>query len=138
MSSILRLGDDRPMPDKILTPEQIALNCECLRYVGDWLRYRRHNQAWLAEEMEVTASTISKWLKGKQPMTLAQFTAMARLLNCKPHELLFKPGDQQKSEKFKELSDIISKMGDNALNHFIGLGRELVGDNPDDPDGDIS
>ncbi len=81
------------MPDKELTPEEEAQSRELLRFVKPWMRFRKLSQKDMAADMNVSEATVSKWLSGKQAMTMAQFSAICRLLKTAPENVGAGPPD---------------------------------------------
>lgn len=113
------------MPDKPFTPAQIAENVSALRYIPDWLRLRGMTQRTVAERMGVSEPTISKWLRGSQVMSLAQFMMLARILNAEPEDLMNAPPANGLGDVYREVHHVISDMDRETLEHWLAIGRQL-------------
>ena len=108
--------------DKKLTPEEQEQNRVALRHVRAWLDYRGMTQRRLADLMGMSEPAVSKWLQGKQAMSVAQFVQVAQLLDAKPEELLFAPSDRARANRYRQIAQGIEKMTDaelDALNVMI-------------------
>lgn len=113
------------MPDKVLSEVEISLNREALRHLPAWLRFRRLSQHEIAERLGVSDPTVSKWLQGKQSMTVAQFFAIARILNAGPEEVLFPPPPNGAAERYREIAEIVEDMSAEDLQAYVTIGRSL-------------
>jgi len=113
------------MPDKMLSESEIGLNREALRHIPAWLRLRSLTQRDLAERMGVSEATVSKWLQGKQSMTVAQFVAISRILGAAPEEALMPPPDAAVVYKYKEIAEIVDTLSSDDLAAFVAIGRSL-------------
>lgn len=109
------------MPDKDLTTEDVRRNQIALRYVKAWLTYRGMTQKRLADMIGMSEPAVSKWLRGKQSMTLAQFTLVADLLDARPDELLFAPPDRSKATRYRKIAEGIKDMSDDNLDTLAAL-----------------
>lgn len=116
-----------PMPDKPLTPEQIAHNKRLLTYVKAWLRFRDKSQRELADALNLSEPTISKWLRGHVSVTVAQFSDIARFLDASPEELLNAPPSAGKARRYRQIAEVAQAMPDEALEEWLALGRRLAG-----------
>lgn len=115
------------MPDKPLTPEQIAHNKRLLTYVKAWLRFRDKSQRDLADALDLSEPTISKWLRGHVSVTVAQFSDIARFLDASPEELLNAPPSAGKARRYRQIAEVAQGMPDEALEEWLALGRRLAG-----------
>jgi transcriptional regulator with XRE-family HTH domain len=112
------------MADKKLTPEQIARNKQALRYVSEWLDYRSMSQRDLADRMQVSEATISKWLRGSQSMSMGQFEQIAAILECKHEDLLFPPA-KSRGGRYRKLAESIEDLPDDALDALIVISKQM-------------
>ncbi len=119
----------RRMPDKKLTPEQIAANQDALRFLPLWLNFRERSQRWLAEQLGVSEPTVSKWLSGHQQMTVSRLSQIAALLEAAPEDLLFPPLKHGRGAKYKRIADLADNMPDEALDRWLSLGEMLTSPN---------
>lgn len=113
------------MPDKILSESEIGLNREALRHIPAWLRLRGLTQRDLAERMGVSEATVSKWIQGKQSMTVAQFVAISRLLTVSPEEALMPPQETIAAHRYREIAEIVDTLSADDLAAFVAIGRSL-------------
>jgi transcriptional regulator with XRE-family HTH domain len=113
------------MPDKPMTPDEIIRNKRLLTHVKAWLRFRDKNQRTLAEALNVSEPTISKWLQGKVAVTVAQFSQIAGYLDAAPEELLNAPPDADKARRYRRIAEVAQGMPDEALEEWLSLGRRL-------------
>jgi transcriptional regulator with XRE-family HTH domain len=115
------------MADKMLTPAEIAANRAALGHVKNWLRFRDVSQRKLAELMNVSEPTVSKWLKGTQAVTIAQFSMIAKILNADPSELLAPPADRERSLRLRKVAEVALSMQPEALDEWVAVGRRISG-----------
>lgn len=101
--------------DKKLTPEETEQNRAALRHVRAWLDYREMTQRRLAELLGMSEPSVSKWLQGKQVMSVAQFVQVAQLLDARPDELLFAPKDRARAGRYRRIAQGIEEMTDAEL-----------------------
>lgn len=113
------------MPDKVLSESEARLNREALRHIPAWLRLRDLTQRDLAERMSVSEATVSKWLQGKQSMTVAQFVAISRILGASPEEALMPPQDTGAAYRYREIAEIVDSLSPEDLAAFVAIGRSL-------------
>ena len=121
------------MPDKDLTPEEIARNKVALRYLKAWLRFRDINQRELADRLQMSEPQVSKWLRGLVPMTLAQFTQIAALLDTQPDDLLFPPPAEGKGRRYRRAAEIAQNLPDDLLEHWLAVGRAMLEEKKESP-----
>jgi transcriptional regulator with XRE-family HTH domain len=115
------------MPDKPLTPDQVASNKRLLTYVKAWLKFRARTQRELAEALNLSEPTISKWLRGHVSVTVAQFCDIAAFLETSPEELMGAPPAADKARRYRRIADVAQDMPDDALEEWLALGRRLAG-----------
>ena len=108
-----------------MSSAEISENASMLANVKSWLRSRHISQRKLAEKLGVSEPTVSKWLKGSQSMTLAQFRAIAQLLNAQPHQLLFPPGEAATADRFRDVVEIAEELKPDQLSAWVGVGRAM-------------
>ncbi len=113
------------MPDKVLTPAEREANQRPLTFVRDWLRFRGQTQRRLADALNVSEGNVSKWLKGNQPVTIAQFSAIAAFLDADPAELLAAPPDREQSLQYRKIAEVARDMPAEALDEWLALGKRL-------------
>jgi transcriptional regulator with XRE-family HTH domain len=114
------------MPDKPMTPEEILRNKRLLTHVKAWLRFRDKTQRNLAEALDVSEPSVSKWLRGKGPVTVAQFVQIAQFLDAEPEELLNAPPDADKARRYRRIAEVARDMPDDALEAWLSLGKQLA------------
>lgn len=114
------------MPDKIVTPAEIARNKTALRHIGAWLTFRDLTQAQLAERLSVSEATVSKWLSGRQRMSVGQLVTIAHILDT-PWEALFEPpGQDGAGSRYKELAQAAQGLGSEELKHLSAIARSMA------------
>jgi len=114
------------MPDKPMTPDEIIRNKRLLTHVKAWLRFRDKNQRTLAEALDVSEPTVSKWLQGKVAVTVAQFSQIASFVDAAPEELLNAPPDADKARRYRRIAEVARDMPDEALEEWLSLGKRLA------------
>ena len=113
------------MKEKQLTPEEIAKNRHTLRFVKSWMKLRNVTQRKLAEDLNMSEPSVSKWLNGKVNMTLSQFVRIAELLNAQPEELLFDPSEKDKAKKYKEAAELAENLAPDAFDAWVAAGKAM-------------
>lgn len=103
------------MPDKSLSPYEEEQNRHALRHVKAWLKFRDMTQRRLADDLGMSEPAVSKWLRGKQAMSVAQFVRVAQLLDAKPDELLFAPTERAKALRYAKLAEGLEQLTDAQL-----------------------
>lgn len=83
------------MADKKLSPEEIARNLEIIRFARAWMKIAGLTQSRIAEIMQVSEPTVSKWLNGKQTMSGSQIVQLTEILEISVQALLTEPGDKE-------------------------------------------
>lgn len=103
------------MPDKSLTPHEAEQNRNALQHVKAWLKFRDMTQRRLADHLGMSEPAVSKWLRGKQAMSVAQFVRVAALLDARPDELLFAPTERVKASRYNKLAEGLDQLTDAQL-----------------------
>lgn len=114
------------MPDKKLSSSEIAANRSDMAGIRAWLKYRGHNQRFIAEALGVSDATVSKWLSGKQSMTVAQFRQIAGLLDATPEELMAGPEQRARSSRYQRLASLAARMTDDQLQALEVVAAQIV------------
>lgn len=115
----------RHMPDKPLTPDEIERNRNALRHIKPWLKYRRLTQRQLADRLGMSEPAVSKWLRGIQGMSVAQFMQIASILEASPDELLFAPPEAQKATRYRKAAEIAHDLDESELEAWIAVGNAM-------------
>lgn len=103
------------MPDKKLTHDEITRNKQMVRYLKPWVKLLQLTQTEVAELMNVSDGTFSKWLSGTQSMTVSQFQSLADVLGLPPEALLSPPGDTNAARRMTRLLALAREMTDSDL-----------------------
>ncbi len=119
------------MADKSLSPEEIAQNRELAAPLRAWLKRSKHNQKYIADQLNVSEPTVSKWLSGKQTMSVPTFMAIAALLGAQPEEALGGPEHRERAARYKRLSDIVARLNDDQLRALETIAAQLTPSNTD-------
>lgn len=114
------------MPDKSLSPEEIQRNRKLAAPLRAWLKQSKHNQKYIAEQLNVSEPTVSKWLSGKQTMSVPTFMAIAALLGAQPEEALGGPEYRQRAARYQKLSEIVARLNDDQLRALEGIAAQLA------------
>lgn len=126
MAANEQLGlEDATVPDKALTPDEIDRNRKLLRHVKPWLKHRDLTQRRLADLLDVSEPTVSKWLNGKQAMTVAQFQAVASLVNATPEEMMLPPDRSPRALRYRDLARIAGRLSDQQLAALTTLAETM-------------
>ena len=115
------------MPDKPMTPEQISRNRALMAPVKAALKERGFNQRYIAEKLNVSEPTVSKWLSGRQSMSYEQFRSVAALIGAKPKDLMGGPEDNARLTRYEALAALASTMTDDQLAALEAVARQLAG-----------
>lgn len=108
-------------------PFEPSVQREALQFLGDWLRWRDLSQRQLAELVGVSEPTVSKWLSGKQSMTIGHLYVVARVLNAAPEELLAAPPSSNPiNDRMRNLSRLVARMSDTELDGFIAIATMMT------------
>lgn len=115
------------MPEKGLTPEQEQFNRNVLRFVRPWMRFRKLSQRVIAERMDVSEATVSKWLNGRQTITIAQFSTLCRILTASPEDVLCgTPQDMHDGGLMRRLAELSQSLTDEQLRAMIAVGEQFL------------
>lgn len=114
------------MPDKTLDSDEIKRNRERLRFVIPWLRYRGLKQRHIAEALDVSEPTVSKWLNGTQNISVSQFFAIAELLKAAPEDVLGGgPALAGRGGRYQRLAELAQDLPNDALDSLIEAGEHM-------------
>ena len=114
------------MPDRTLTTEEIANNRKRVRFIKPWLDHRNLTQRKIAESLEVSEATVSKWLNGTQTISVEKFFAIAGLLDAKPEDLLAGgPDAEGRGQRFRRLAELATALPNDALDALILSGEAM-------------
>ena len=66
-------------------------------YIGDvmdnnidyWIEKRGYKKKWIAEQLGVTNTVLSRWINGHSNPSLENAFKLARILDCKVDDLFF-------------------------------------------------
>lgn len=113
------------MPDKPRTEAEKALLRDSLRYIRRWLRYRKTTQRAVAEALEVSEPTVSKWLNGEQAMSVGQFMLLAKMLEAQPQDLLGPPDATARSGRLQKLAEAAIPLPDDKIDLLIASAQAM-------------
>ncbi len=113
------------MPDPELSPEEIAINQEIVRYIPAWLAHAGLKQVQVAAMLGVSKGSVSKWLKGKQPVTGATLYAISRLCGTTPRGLLSPPNGDNAAEEYHRAAKLINALPPEKVERWLQLGEDL-------------
>lgn len=116
------------MPDKQRSPDEIAFAKEGMQHVAAWLRYRGVSQRAVADYLDKSEGTVSKWLRGEQAMNVAQFVQLAKLLNARPTDLMGPPEDLETTAQLRRLAEIALSLPSEKLDLLIKTGQAMQPD----------
>lgn len=115
------------MTEKGLSPEQEEYNRQILRFVRPWMRFRKLSQRAIADGLGLSEATVSKWLNGRQTITIAQFTALCQLLSAAPEEVLCgSPHDFHDGNLMRRLAELSQQLTDEQLRAMIAVGEQFA------------
>ena len=120
------LRQNQPVPDKPLTPEESERIRQMLRHIPAWIRHRGLTQRNIAGTLEVSEATVSKWLRGLQGMSVAQFSALAALLQASPEELLLPPEEAERAGTFKRAAAILENLDETRTEQWLSVGEAMA------------
>ncbi len=115
------------MIEKELSPQEVAKNRHTLRFVKAWMKLRGYTQRKLAEALDMSEPSVSKWLNGKVNMTLSQFVHVAEILETTPESLLFDPSETNRSQRYKEAAELAASLDSGAFEAWINAGKAMRG-----------
>lgn len=113
------------MSDKELTPEEMMKNRHTLRFIKVWIKHRNLTQRKMAELLDMSEPSVSKWLNGRVNMTLSQFVKVAEILEANPEDLLFDPKKSDMSPRYKAAATLASNLDDQAFEAWINAGKAM-------------
>ena len=125
---LLRLSrQNGSMIEKELSPQEVAKNRQTLRFVKAWMKLKGYTQRKLAEALDMSEPSVSKWLNGKVNMTLSQFVRVAEILETTPESLLFDPSELDMSQRYKEAAALAASLDAGAFDAWINAGKAMKG-----------
>ncbi len=116
------------MADKKLSPDEIATNLRFVANIPRWLRTRGLKRSDIMNKLGTSEATVSKWLSGKQTMTVQQFNDVATLLGLEPHELLIPPDDVvsgKLSARYSKAAGLADALPDDVFETWIAAGEAM-------------
>ncbi len=113
------------MADKPLTAAEMERNRHLLRHVKKWLKHRDKTQRDLANHLGLSDASISKWLMGRQAMTVAQFVEVSNFLSATPEQLLFAPPDRFRADRYRVAAQVAAELSDADLAAWVQVGRSM-------------
>jgi transcriptional regulator with XRE-family HTH domain len=114
------------MADKQMTPEQIARNRALMAPVKAALKAHGFNQRFVADKLNVSEPTVSKWLSGRQSMSYEQFRSVAALIGAKPTDLMGGVEDNARLTRYEALAKLAAEMTDEQLAALEAIARQLA------------
>ena len=84
----------------------------------------------MANKLDVSQGSLSKWLKGTQSMSVGTFTAMAHILEAEPSALLMPPDRPDEAEAYTRATGILSAMDPDALQQWLAVGEAMTAGRP--------
>ncbi|HWX48146.1 MAG TPA: helix-turn-helix transcriptional regulator [Roseomonas sp.] len=100
-------------------------------------RMHDHLRAWreasgltlqqVANKLGTTHATVSRWESGLQAIHPQKFKALAEVYGATPAELLVAPNDREMAKRFHRAAEIISKLSDQEVEQWLGIGQSLAG-----------
>ncbi|MBR0649534.1 helix-turn-helix transcriptional regulator [Roseomonas terrae] len=114
------------MADKSLSAEEIERNHRFAAPLRAWMKRSKHNQKYIAEQLNVSEPTVSKWLSGKQTMSVPTFMAIAGLLGARPEEALGGPEYRERAARYQKLSEIVARLSDEQLKALENIADQLA------------
>lgn len=86
------------------------------------LKEKKSTQGWLADELELSDTAISKWISGESEPTYSNLLNMAAILNCSVGYLC---GDQP-DDDVAAIADMASHMSQEARQYYRTTGSALI------------
>ena len=118
------------MADKKLSSEEIAVNKQYVDPIQRWMRARGLSRPAMIDKLGISEATLSKWLSGKQTMSVAQFHAVAALLGLKPHQILSEtatPESVARTDAYHELAEIAASLDASQVSALAIAGKAMKG-----------
>lgn len=112
-------------PTKALPPAEIAQNREAIASLRAWISEHAHNQRFIAEALGVSDATVSKWLSGRQSMTMRQFMAVCAAIGAKPEEVLGGKAQQERLARYRPLAEAVGEMDDQELEALVAVASAM-------------
>lgn len=86
------------------------------------LKEKKATQGWLAGELELSDTAISKWISGESEPTYSNLLSIASILNCSVGYLC---GDQP-NDDVAAIAEIASHMSHEARQYYRTTGIALI------------
>ena len=118
------------MADKQLSAAEIAVNQQFVDPIKKWMRIKGLSRSEMMTNLCISEATLSKWLSGKQTMSVAQFNAVAALLGLKPHQVLSEaamPESMDRLNAYQELAEIASSLDTSQVAALAVVGKAMKG-----------
>lgn len=92
-----------------------------------WRRHRKLSQEQVANALKKRASTISRWERGEMNLTTADLERLAVLYGASISQLSAPPAAAEIVAVLGSLQNIASEMDPQMLQHWMAIGRKLIG-----------
>lgn len=114
------------MPDKKLTPEEIEANLAMVRHIRAWLKRGRVTQRKLADELNMSEPSISKWLRGLQSVNASQIQKIGAVIGVDPQHLLRDPNEDREEDSLDPIMEVADNLSDEDKKRWLEFGRNLA------------
>lgn len=109
-----------------LTSADMERNRNALRHIPAWLKHRGYTQRQLAVELDRSDASVSRWLRGTLPMTVADFARVAAVLGTRPEALLFPPDAGALPGQYRAAAELVGRMTSQQLEAWLTVGAVMT------------
>ena len=99
------------------------------KYLRAWREFRELTLEEVAARMEKKHSTVSRWEAGKVSLKTRDLQRLASLYNCSEHQIHEPPDQALLVARLDQAQQIIENLDRDTLEHWLAIGRAMVGKN---------
>ena len=118
-------------PRRTLSPpvraEILKYQQEQLRYLTDWLRFRRLSQKHIANALGVSEGVISRYISGKAIMAVGTLRKIAVLLQASEGDLIQPPDKAGLAPQVEETLTQMDRLGPERWARILATAKDMKG-----------
>lgn len=97
-----------------------------LRHLPAWAARTGLNQAQIADRLQVSQGTVSKWFRGAQGMSVEQFQRLAEVCGVTPLDLLLEPPSPGEPPRSHRLLHALALLSGPEADQVIAIAESLA------------